>query len=107
MRIWKKQIRKNTQRSFFAHLKKVHVPFAPHKAALKDRSGKVIHDQESIKQRWREYMENLYADENQRHRGNEDPEQSELEPNILEVEVEQSLKQLPSRKAPDIDGLPV
>ncbi|KAG8233580.1 hypothetical protein J437_LFUL000991 [Ladona fulva] len=72
---------------------------------VKDKNGRELINEEKIKERWREYVEDLYKKE---PNGNEKflPEVTELEPDILEREIEMALEDIASNKASGYDGIP-
>ncbi|RWS06003.1 endonuclease-reverse transcriptase-like protein [Dinothrombium tinctorium] len=103
--ILEEEFMKGHTRSAFTQVKKIRTSFAARKGTIKDKEGRELRDQHSIKSRWREYTEELYAGNNnvlQEAQG----EAVELEPSILSEEVVSALKQLPNNKAPGIDGIP-
>ena len=69
---------------------------------IKDESGKVLFDIESVSKRWEEYVEQLFDDQ----RNPEKPEIRNLEgPKIIQSEVRQALKHLKGGKAPGPDEI--
>lgn len=89
----------------FGHVKKACAPFAPRKATtVTDRIGTELHDDGEIKRRWREYTEELYVNDGGDQSKCDD--EIEMEPEILEDEVERALKQLSRMKAPGTNSIP-
>ncbi|XP_067127704.1 uncharacterized protein [Centruroides vittatus] len=86
---------------------KTRTPFIARKAAVNGQDGHKLHDQHAIKERWKEYTEQLYTSKTKVDtQGIEEKELTELEPDILEKEVTWALKQLASHKVPGVDGIP-
>ncbi|XP_030069240.1 uncharacterized protein LOC115476805 [Microcaecilia unicolor] len=73
------------------------------KATVYGSNGQELYGQPAICDRWKEYTEKLYEDEQQNHLIGK-YETLEMEPNILEEEVIWAIKQLANQKAPGIDG---
>ena len=61
---------------------------------------------EDIKKRWQEYTEELYK-KDLHDQVNHDGVITHLEPDILELEVQQALKSITMNKARGGDGIPV
>ena len=75
---------------------------------IKDRSGMDLTEAEDIKKRWQEYTEDLYKkdlDDPDNHDGV--ITHSQLEPDILEYEVNWALGSITTNKASGGDGIPV
>ena len=68
-------------------------------AIFKDESGKVLTESDEIKNRWKNYCENLYASQEETK---DTPEEllpcGDDEPNILLSEVQEAIKNLKIRK---------
>src|SRR6218665_1599194 len=75
--------------------------------SLKSRDGKVIGDEEGMKNRWREYSEELYSEDKRIEKEQTDTTDFEMEPEVMEAEVEWAIKQLKDNKAPGQDGMPI
>ena len=73
---------------------------------IKDRNGMDLTKAEHIKQRWQEYIEELYK--NDLHDpDNQDGVITHLEPDILECEVKWALESITMNKASGGNGIPV
>ena len=74
--------------------------------SIKDRNGMDLTEAEDIKKRWQEYTEELSKkdlhDPDNHHGGITD-----LEPDILECEVNWALESITMNKASGVDGIPV
>ena len=73
--------------------------------SIKDKNGMDLTEAEDIKQRWKEYTEELYKKDLQ------DPDNhggviTNLEPDILECEVKWALGSITRNKASGGDGIP-
>jgi len=71
---------------------------------IKSSAGKVLVEPEAIASRWKEYIEELYYDEDS------DQQRSTnvtLEPSPLRSEVEKAMQSVNLKKAPGADGVPV
>jgi len=85
-------------------VKQTRKPFSARQGSVKERNGHELSDQQAIKDRWREYTEELYACANDQR---DDPgDQVQPEPDVLESEVEWAIRQLPNNKAPGVDKIP-
>lgn len=93
--------RKGHNRELFVQVKKIQTPFTAHKGTIKDKNGKVLTDQQGIRSRWQDYMEQHYARTSDPEPPHDDP--VELEQAILDEEVVWVLKQLPKNKATGTD----
>ncbi len=108
--IWNKRCKeleednkKGHTRALFTQLKRMRTPYTGRQGTVKGANGEVLHDQQSVKNRWKEYTEDLYANPSQQVQQHPC---TDIEPDILEEEVEWAIRQLPNRKAPGIDGIP-
>lgn len=97
--------RNGRTRELFATVKQMKKRFTARQATIRDRDGNEISNQQGIRERWKEYTEELYASGSTGT--SEDPwDEEEMEPDLLESEVDWALRQLQNNKAPGIDGIP-
>uniref|UniRef100_A0A4W2E9N1 RNA-directed DNA polymerase n=1 Tax=Bos indicus x Bos taurus TaxID=30522 RepID=A0A4W2E9N1_BOBOX len=73
---------------------------------IKDRNGMDLTEAEDIKKRWQEYTEELYR-KDLHDPDNHDSVITDLEPDILECEVQWALESITTNKASGGDGIPV
>ena len=73
---------------------------------IKDRNDRDLKEAEDIKNRWQEYMEELYKTD-LHDQDNHDGVITHLEPDILECEVKWPLESITMNKASGGDGIPV
>ena len=73
--------------------------------SIKDRNGMDLTEAEDIKKRWQEFIE-LYK-KDLHNPDNHDGVITQLEPDILECEVEGALESITMKKASGGDGIPV
>ena len=100
--------KKGRTKEMFAKIKKITKTAAPRMGSLKTKDGKIIGDEDGIKERWREYTEELYKEDKRVVKENiNDEEEFEKEPTIMEAEVEWAIRQLKDNKAPGLDGIPI
>ena len=74
--------------------------------SIKDRNGMDLTEVEDIKKRWQEYTEELYK-KDLHDPDNHDGVITDLEPDILECEVQWALESFTLNKASGGDGIPV
>ncbi|KAK3515626.1 hypothetical protein QTP70_024868, partial [Hemibagrus guttatus] len=75
---------------------------------IKDRDGRVLTSEESVKRRWKEYFEELMNEENEREKRVEGVNSVEQKVDkIRKVEVRKALKRMKSGKAVGPDDIPV
>ncbi|KAK3541390.1 hypothetical protein QTP86_024010 [Hemibagrus guttatus] len=75
---------------------------------IKDRDGRVLTSEESVKRRWKEYFEELMNEENEREKRVEGVNSVEQKVDkIGKVEVRKALKRMKSGKAVGPDDIPV
>ena len=74
--------------------------------SIKDGNGLDLTEAENIKERWKEYMEELYK-KDLHDPDNHDDMITHLEPDILECEVKWALESITTNKASGDDGIPV
>ena len=88
-------------REFFKKIGAIKGTFCPKTGTIKDRNGRDLVDAEEIKNRWKEYMEELYK-KDLNEPDNYDDVLSHPEPDILESEVKQALGSTAVNKAVDV-----
>ncbi|KAG1687293.1 LINE-1 reverse transcriptase [Nymphon striatum] len=74
------------------------------KLGLRNKEGVVLQEDDDIKKRWHEYVKQLYSDRREEEYILKSKE--EVEVNITEEEVEETIKMLPRRKATGVDEIP-
>ena len=72
--------------------------------SIKDRNGLDLTETEDIKNRWQEYMEELYK-KDLHDPDNHDGVITNLEPDILECEVKGALESITTNKVSGSDGI--
>ena len=72
--------------------------------SIKDRNGMDLAEAEDIKKRWQEYTEELYK-KDLHDPGNHDGVITDLEPDILDCEVNWALETITTKKASGCDGI--
>src|SRR6218665_3054035 len=60
-----------------------------------------------MKNRWKEYLVELYSEDKRIEKKQTDTTDYEMEPEVMEAEVEWAIKQLKDNKAPGQDGIPI
>ena len=73
---------------------------------IQDRNGKDLTEAEEIKQRWQEYIEELYEKDPNDPENHGDGVVTHLEPDILECEVKWTLGNITTNKANGSDRIP-
>src|SRR6218665_3966377 len=86
----------------FSKVKEIMRKFTPRMGSLKSKDGKVIGDEKWMKNRWKEYSEELYSEDKRIEKEQTDTTDYEMEP-----EVEWAIKQLKDNKAPGQDEIPI
>ncbi|CAM2720441.1 unnamed protein product [Rotaria socialis] len=86
--------RKGKTRDLFKKIDEIKRTFHAKIGTIKDKQGRDLMEKEDIKNRWREYTEELYK------------KTIELEPDILESEIKWALECIANNKAPGIDEIP-
>ena len=81
-------------------------PFHAKICTIKDRNDMDLTEAEDIKKRWQEYTEALYK-KDLHDPDNHDGVITDLEPDILECEVQWALESITMNKASGGDGIPV
>ena len=93
-------------RDLFRKITDIKGLFHAKKGTIKDRNGKELTEEEKIKKRWQEYIEEL----NKKDLNDSDNHNSvvtHLEPDILECEVKWALGSTAMNKPSGGDGIPV
>ena len=93
-------------RDLFKKITDIKGLFHVKKGTIKDRNGKELTEEEKIKKRWQEYIEEL----NKKDLNDSDNNNSvvtHLEPDILECEVKWALGSTTMNKPSGGDGIPV
>ena len=104
-----KEIEENNRmgkaRDLFQKIRDTKGTFHAKMGSIKDRSGRDLTEAEDIKKRWQEYTE-LYK-KRSHDPDNHDGVITDLEPDILECEVNWALESITMNKASGGDGIPV
>ena len=98
--------RKGKTRDLFKEIKEITGSFTAKCSAIKSSTGPSITESAKVKERWKEYTENLYK---------RDPRMTDVftetdyddEPLILEGEVKKALNSISNQKSPGIDSIPI
>ena len=93
-------------RDLFKKIRDTKGTFHAKMGTIKDRNGMDPTEVEDIKERWQEYIEELYKEE-LNDPDNHDGVITHLEPDILECEVKWALENITTNKARGGDGIPV
>src|SRR6218665_3636312 len=62
-KVMEEEGKKGRTREMFSKVKEITRKFTPKMDSLKSRDGKVIGDEEAMKNRWKEYSEELYSED--------------------------------------------
>ena len=93
-------------RDLFKKIRDAKGTFHAKMGSIKDRNGMDLTEAEDIKKRWQEYPEEQYKKD--RHNpDNHDGVNTDLEPDILECEVQWTLESITMNKASGGDGIPL
>ena len=98
--------RKRKTRDLFKKISDSKGTFHTKMGRIKDRNGMDLTEAEDIKKRWQEYTEELYK-KDLHDPDYQDGVTTDLEPDILEYEVEWALESITANKASGGDGIPV
>ena len=93
-------------RDLFKKVRDTKGTFHAKMGSIKDRNDLDLTKAEDIKNRWQEYMEELYK-KDLHDPDNNDDVITNLEPDILECEVKWALESITMNKARGCDGIPV
>ena len=100
-------MKKGKTKEVYKTIKDFTRPFNPRVEVIKDEQGNNLTEERDIKNRWKEYVENLYMRNNQIKDNFTKSIPLENEPNILEEEVRLALKELANNKSPGVDNIPI
>ena len=105
-----KEIEENNRmgktRDLFKKMRDTKGTFHAKMGSIKDRNHMDLTEEEAIKKKWQEYMEELYK-KDLHYPDNHDGVITHLEPDILEYEVKWALESITMNKASRGDGIPV
>ena len=93
-------------RDLFKKIRATKGTFDARMGSIKDRNGLDLTEAEDIKKRWQEHTEEL-CKKDIHNQDNHDDVITNLEPDILECEVEWALGSITTNKASGGDGIPV
>ena len=93
-------------RDLFKKIRDTMGTFHAKMGSIKDRNGMYLTEAEDIKKRWPEYTEELYK-KHLHDPDNHDDVITNLQPDILECEVNWALESITTNKASGGDGIPV
>ena len=93
-------------RDLFKKIRDTKGTFHAKMGSIKDRNCMDLTESEDTKERWQEYIEELYK-KDLHDPDNHDGVTTHLEPNILECEVQVALEIITMNKASGGDGIPV
>ena len=93
-------------RDLFKKIRDTKGTFHAKMGSIKDRNGMDLTEPEDIKKRWHEYTEELYK-KDLHDPDNHDDVITDLEPDILECEVQWALESITMKKVSGSDGIPV
>ena len=97
--------RKGKTRDLFKKIRDTKGTFHVRMCSIKDRNGMDLTEAEDIKKRWQKYTEELYK-KYLHDPDNYDDVITNLEPDILECEVNWALESITTNKANGGDGIP-
>ena len=93
-------------RDLFKKIRDTKGIFQAKMGSIKDRNGMDLTEAEDIKKRWQEYTGELYK-KDLHDPDNHDGVMTDLEPDILECEVQGALENITTNKDCGSDGIPV
>jgi hypothetical protein len=77
---------------------------------VQDKDGTMLQDPQQVKERWKEYVEDLYQTKNRPTGLNQEMgevEEEETGPDILKEEILAAIEEMKNNKAEGIDNIPV
>ena len=96
----------HASRQFFQKVKGLNKKLTPRTRNIKAKDGTLLTETKEIKERWKEFTEELYCNTDKNpHPTIVTPSGSE-EPSILLEEVEEALRKIKHNKSPGTDGIP-
>ena len=98
--------RKGKTRDLFRKIGDIKITFCAKMDMIKDKNGRDLTEAEDIKKGWQEYTEELY-EKDLDIPDNPDSVVADLEPDILESEVNWALESMANNKPSRGDGIPV
>ena len=98
--------RRGRTRDLFKEVKLITGSNNPRCGAMRSSNGKIATEEDAVKKRWKEYTEGLYK-KDQAIPDIFTQTEYEDEPEVLESEVREALRQIPSGKAAGCDGIPI
>ena len=93
-------------RDLFRRVRELTGKFSPMIGCLKNSTGKSILERSEIKDRWKEYTENLYKKDKRITESFQEREYVR-EPSVSHAEVRKAINEIKSSKAPGSDGIPI
>ena len=93
-------------RDIFKKIRDTKGTFHAKMGTIKDRNGMDLTEEEDIRKRWQEYIEELHK-KDPHDPDNHDDVITHLEPDILKCEVKRALGSITMNKASGGDGIPV
>ena len=97
----------NFSRDLYKVIKTLIGNFKPTIDALRDENGFIVTEGPQVKQRWKEYCENLYKKSNIQPTNQRERTEQEDEPPPNYSKVEQAIKDLKNNKSPGFNDIPV
>src|SRR6218665_3403471 len=94
----------------FSKVKEITRKFTPSMGSLISRDGKGIGDEEGMKSNLVltvQFFRELYSVDQNIEKEQADTTYYEMEPEVIEAELEWAIKQLEDKKAPGQDGIPI
>ena len=93
-------------RDLFKEIKEMTGSRSSRGCSMKLSNGKLVSEEKEIKKRWHQYTENLYRRDINMN-DNFNVHLYEVEPDVLEIEVNEAIQHISNRKAPGCDGIPI